>query len=153
MRIGVPAYRFDYYTNLRTIVNKLPDVAYVPVRDLYGFLRGAALRVNRVVGKPLIPTFNLNNQFEDFDLNKVDLLHFSNGISYGKIPWISSFETILPRFENLVTRQMSRTTRGARPSRWFWTISPNEAWKPCVAVPASKLLPGPGAPPTSKKTY
>jgi glycosyltransferase involved in cell wall biosynthesis len=104
MRIGVPAYRFDYYTNLRTIVNKLPDVAYVPVRDLYGFLRGAALRVNRVVGKPLIPTFNLNNQFEDFDLNKVDLLHFSNGISYGKIPWISSFETILPRFENLVTR-------------------------------------------------
>jgi len=61
-----------------------------------------------MVGKPLINTFNLNNQFEDFDLNRVDVLHFSNGISYGRTPWVSSFETILPRFSHLVTRRQGK---------------------------------------------
>ena len=74
------------------------------MRDLFSIRRRWALRFNRLVGKPLIPIFDLNNQFEDFDLNKVDLLHFSNGISYGKTPWCTSFETIVPRFSRLVTR-------------------------------------------------
>jgi hypothetical protein len=29
MKIGVLAYRFDYYTNLRNIIGKLPEVDYV----------------------------------------------------------------------------------------------------------------------------
>ena len=95
MKIGVPAYRFDYYTNKRNIIGILPEATYVPVRDLFSIRRRWALRFNRLVGKPLIPIFDLNNQFEDFDLNKVDLLHFSNGISYGKTPWFTSFETIV----------------------------------------------------------
>src|SRR5665811_1707598 len=104
MKIGVLAYRFKYYTNLRIIVGKISEATYIPVHDTYSIGRNLAFRLNQVFRKPLIPTFNLNNQFEDFDLNRVDLLHFSNGISYGKTPWISSFETILPRFTELVTR-------------------------------------------------
>jgi len=104
VKIGVPAYRFDYYTNKRNIIGILPEATYVPVRDLFSIRRRWALRFNRLVGKPLIPIFDLNNQFEDFDLNKVNLLHFSNGISYGKTPWFTSFETIVPRFSRLVTR-------------------------------------------------
>ena len=104
MKIGVLAYRFDYYTNKRTIVAKVPEAKYVPVHDLYSIERSLGFRLNQLLRTPLIPTFDLNNQFEDFDLNRVDLLHFSNGISYGKTPWISSFETILPRFTELVTR-------------------------------------------------
>ena len=108
MRVGVLAYRMDFYSNKRLIVGKLPEAEYVPVRDWYSFQRWLALKVNRVVGKPLINTFNLNNQFEDFDLNRVDVLHFSNGISYGRTPWVSSFETILPRFSHLVTRHQGK---------------------------------------------
>ena len=108
IRIGVLAYRMDFYTNQRLIVGKLPEAEYVPVNDWFSFQRRMALRVNRLVGKPLISTFNLNNQFEDFDLNRVDVLHFSNGISYGRTPWVSSFETILPRFSALVTRHQGQ---------------------------------------------
>lgn len=104
MKIGILAYRIKYYSYLRNILNKIPDAEYIPVNDLYSFLRKGALFVNRTLGKPLLPVFNLNNQFEDLDLNRVDLLHFFNGVSYGRTPWVSSFETILPRFSHLVTR-------------------------------------------------
>lgn len=103
-RVGVLDYRTAFYTYVRTIMNKLPEVEYVPVRDLYSLRRRVALKVNQLIGKPLIPTFDLNNQYEDLDLNKVDLLHLMNGVSYGKTPWVVSFETIVPRFSNLVTR-------------------------------------------------
>ena len=104
MKIGVLAYRFDYYTNLRNIVRKLPEAEYVPVKDIYSFLRRGALFVNNRLGKPLFQTFDLNNQYNDFELNKVDILHFSNGISYGRTPWVTTFETFVPRFADLMQR-------------------------------------------------
>lgn len=111
-RIGVLDYRTNFYTYLRTIMHKLPEVEYVPVRDLYSLRRKLALKLNNIIGKPLIPTFDLNNQFEDFDLNKVDLIHLMNGVSYGRTPWVVSFETIVPRFSTLVTRH-----QGAAPAK------------------------------------
>ncbi|MGI6258395.1 MAG: glycosyltransferase family 4 protein [Anaerolineaceae bacterium] len=104
MKIGVLKYRFNYYTNLRNILYKLPEAEYIPVKDWYSFVRRVALFSNNRLGKSLFPTFDLNNQFDDFELNKVDVLHFSNGISYGRTPWVSHFETILPRFSGLMNR-------------------------------------------------
>lgn len=104
MRIGVLAYRFDFYTNLRNILYKLPEAEYVPVRDWHSFLRRGANFLNTRIGRLLFPTFDLNNQFDDFEINNVDLLHFSNGVSYGSTPWVSHFETVLPRFSDLMTR-------------------------------------------------
>lgn len=104
MKIGVLAYRFEYYTYLRNILYKVPEAEYVPVNDLYSNFRRAALFINRRLGRELFPTFDLNNQFDDFELNKVDLLHFSNGVSFGRTPWVSHFETLLPRFSGLMQR-------------------------------------------------
>ncbi|MDY0126346.1 MAG: glycosyltransferase family 4 protein [Anaerolineaceae bacterium] len=104
MKIGVLGYRFDYYPYLRNILYKLPEAEYVPVKDLYSNLRRAALFANRRLSKDLFPAFDLNNQFDDFELNKVDILHFSNGVSFGRTPWISHFETLLPRFSGLMQR-------------------------------------------------
>ena len=104
MKIGVLGYRFDYYPYLRNILYKLPEAEYVPVNDLYSNLRRAALFANRRLSKDLFPAFDLNNQFDDFELNKVEILHFSNGISYGRTPWVSHFETLLPRFSGLMQR-------------------------------------------------
>lgn len=117
LRIGVLAYRMDYYTNLRVIINQLPEAEYVPVKDIFSYRRALTLKLNRVIGKPLFPTFDLNNQFEDFDLNKVDLYHFSNGISYGKTPWVSHFETILPRFSELLSQTKENHWQNLEPSR------------------------------------
>ncbi len=117
MKIGVLAYRMDFYTNLRIIVNQLPEADYIPVKDIFSYRRALALKLNRVIGKPLFPTFDLNNQFEDFDLNKVDLLHFSNGVSYGKTPWVSHFETILPRFSAVLNQAKETHWQKLEPDR------------------------------------
>ena len=108
MKICVLAYRFKFYTHLRYILDKLPEAEYVPVKDWYSFLRRGALFLNRRLGKPLFQTFDLNNQFDDFELNKVDILHFSNGISYGRTPWVTQFETVVPRFSRLMQRYHGR---------------------------------------------
>lgn len=114
MQIGILDYRMDYYTVKRIILNKVPGFDYIPVKDLYSMTRKWALRFNRLFEKTLFSTFNLNNQFEDFDLNKVDVLHFSNGISYGKTPWVSQFETILPRFDYLLQRDKPAVVKNKR---------------------------------------
>ena len=114
MKIGVLAYRFAYYPYLRSILYKLPEAEYVPVRDLYSFLRRGAVFINRRMGHSIFQTFDLNNQFDDFELNKVDILHFSNGVSYGRTPWVSQFETLLPRFDGVVQRYEGKTRRSLR---------------------------------------
>jgi len=50
LRIGVLAYRMNFYTNLRIIVNQLPEAVYVPVKDLFSYRRALALKLNRVIG-------------------------------------------------------------------------------------------------------
>jgi len=111
MKVGILDYRIHFYTVKRNIIDKVPGVTYVPVKDYYSWRRKWALRINKLLDKNLVPTFDLNNQFEDFDLNKVDLLHFSNAISYGKTPWVAHFETIIPRFEHLLQRKNPETTQ------------------------------------------
>jgi len=104
MIVGMLFYRWDYYSHTRTILHLVPDVTYRKVYDYYSLINHAAKRINLVAGKPVFDTFNLNNQFQDFGLNRVDLLHLFNGISFGKTPWISSFETLLPRLEGVLVK-------------------------------------------------
>ena len=108
MKIGILSYRLDYYPYLRNIINMLPEAEYVPVNDMYSFLRRLELAVNRHIRKPFFQVFDLNNQFDDFEFNKVDILHFINGISYGTTPWVSTFETVVPRFSDLMQRYHGR---------------------------------------------
>jgi glycosyltransferase involved in cell wall biosynthesis len=100
MRVGVVRYRFDFYPYTRNIVGFVPAAEYVPVDDLTAWLNRAARRLNGWLGRELVSTFDLNNRFQDFNLNKVDLVHLFNGVSYGRTPWVSTFETILPRFRS-----------------------------------------------------
>jgi glycosyltransferase involved in cell wall biosynthesis len=108
MKVGVLYYRWDYYTYTRTILHQVPGVTYRPVHDLYSTLNRVVQKVNRTAGRTVFPHFDLNNQFQDFGLNGVDLLHFFNGISYGKTPWVSNFETLLPRLSGLLAQYNQR---------------------------------------------
>ena len=116
MKVGVLYYRWDYYTYTRTILHQVPGVTYRPVHDLYSTLNRVVQKVNRTTGRTLFPHFDLNNQFQDFGLNGVDLLHFFNGISYGKTPWVSNFETLLPRLRGVLA-QYNQHTQILRPDR------------------------------------
>jgi glycosyltransferase involved in cell wall biosynthesis len=117
MIVGIVYYRFNYYPYRRNIVGILDEVDYKKVKDGYSLLNIAAQRLNRLAKREMIFTFDLNNQFQDFNLNKVDILHFFNGISYGKTPWVSTFETILPRFKEALALQRELNVNLARDTR------------------------------------
>jgi glycosyltransferase involved in cell wall biosynthesis len=102
MIVGIVGYRFDYYPYVRNIVDIIPGIEYKKAKDVFAWVNAGARILNRLTNRELISTFDLNNQFYDFNLNHIDLLHLFNGISYGSIPWVSTFETILPRFRRLV---------------------------------------------------
>jgi len=102
MIVGMLYYRWSFYSYTRTILDQVPDVEYRKVFDYFSILNHAAQKINRTAGKSIFDTFDLNNQFQDYGLNHVDLLHFFNGISYGKTPWVSNFETFLPRLRGLL---------------------------------------------------
>jgi glycosyltransferase involved in cell wall biosynthesis len=104
MIVGLLFYRWNYYTYTHTILHKVPGVEYRKVYDYYSLLNRIAQKLNRTAKRKVLSTFDLNNQFQDFRLNQVDLLHLFNGISYGKTPWVSNFETILPRLSGLLTK-------------------------------------------------
>jgi hypothetical protein len=60
--------------------------------DYYNVLNWASHRLG------LPPRRKLVNSFNDFGLHRVHAWHFFNAISYGKTPWITTFETIVPRW-------------------------------------------------------
>lgn len=102
MIVGIVGYRFEYYPYTRNIVGIVPEAEYKKTNDLFAQGNRMVHRLNRLATREIFSPFDLNNQFCDFNLNKVDLLHFFNGISYNRTPWVSTFETILPRFKNIV---------------------------------------------------
>ena len=74
--LNIPGYEFQKRQN----INKVPVYIY-----------------EKITGK--IHEYYWNSFF-DLNLNRVDLFHFFNTISYGSVPWITTFETALPRWGN-----------------------------------------------------
>jgi len=119
MIIGIVGSRFTHYSYTRNLVGAVPGVKYLPVTDLYGRIEHTIRRINHLCHQEIITPKNISNQFYDLNLNKVDLIHLYQGISYGRIPWISTFETVLPRFLHLLNRDYSyKNSLSALTSRW-----------------------------------
>ncbi|NHC34100.1 glycosyltransferase family 4 protein [Scytonema millei VB511283] len=96
-------YKFDAYPEKRNIINIVPDVEYKKVRDIFILKQRLASLFNRLANRQIFSLIDSYNQFYDFDLNRVSLLHFFNTISYGSTPWITTFETFLPRLSCLLS--------------------------------------------------
>lgn len=97
MKIGYLSYRKNYYPYRRTIIDIVPENQYIGVSDGFSVLNGLARKVNQLTGRKIINPFNLNNIYHDFGMNNIDVLHLFNGISFSSKPWVSTFETIVPR--------------------------------------------------------
>jgi glycosyltransferase involved in cell wall biosynthesis len=99
MKIG---YCADNYTQKRNIVGIVQGVNYVKVHDINAVASNIVRKCNKLCKGKIVDPWGMSNCFRDFDLNRVNLLHFFNTISFGKTPWITTFETILPRFRNML---------------------------------------------------
>lgn len=53
----------------------------------------------------------IENLFCDFGLNRCHLLHFFNAVSLGRTPWVTTFETSLPRWRVSTERFVERGLR------------------------------------------
>jgi len=86
------------YPQKRTIIGFVEGNHYKKVWDFYSVVQALSELQTKVTKISAGMGTDFNFQFNDFNINNVDLFHFFNMISYGKTPWISTYETILPRF-------------------------------------------------------
>ena len=119
-RIGILSARYNYYAYQRNVINRLDDVEYVRVRDAFSLTNSIRGRINTRIGKPLFSAFDWNNVFYDANLNKVDIFHLWNGVSLGKTPWVTTFETLVPRYASVLEMYQSITHwRKIKKKRWL----------------------------------
>ena len=90
MKVG--CNRKDYNAK-RNIVEIIPACDYITAVDIYK-LFVASLRICKK------NSFDMAYRFNDFGFNSVDIFHLFNAVSFGSRPWVSTFETILPRYES-----------------------------------------------------
>lgn len=93
LRIGHSAQQ---YPEQRNIIGKVPGAEYNLCRDYYS-LASRLLGLARISASPEWVA-DRPFRFRDFGLNRVDCLHFFNGVNYSKTPWVATFETFIPRF-------------------------------------------------------
>ncbi len=121
LRVGIPKHRWSYYSYQYNIIGRVPEVEYLPVEDKFGravpWLRRLNWWGHRLTHRQWALHFDLNNQFQERDPNVVDLVHLFNGVSYGKIPWVTTFETLVPRFRSVLTNLGTETPNFSLPQR------------------------------------
>jgi glycosyltransferase involved in cell wall biosynthesis len=77
---------------------------YIKLHDINEVVRYIFVLANKkLLPRPIFNTTDVAFSFTDFDLNRVDLMHFFNAISFGTTPWITTFETIVPRFKSTLS--------------------------------------------------
>jgi glycosyltransferase involved in cell wall biosynthesis len=96
MKVGFQ--RTNDYNVRRNIADLVEDIDYVRVYDAYEIFGKFCKLAAAVVQPADLDLQDLRGAYFDFSINRVDLLHFFNVVSFCKTPWISTFETTLPRY-------------------------------------------------------
>ncbi|MDK8464262.1 glycosyltransferase family 4 protein [Marinobacter sp. SS13-12] len=93
------------YPEVRNIIGCVEGASYHLCRDYYSLLRrfGPLLGVDPSSDR----LSDLQFQFRDFGLNRVDCLHLFNGVNYSRTPWITTYETLVPRFRFALKNHLS----------------------------------------------
>ncbi|MFT3885093.1 MAG: glycosyltransferase family 4 protein [Flavobacteriales bacterium] len=99
LRIG---YIVDSYNERRNIIGALPDAQYVNLglQNLSLIRSKIRNRLRNMLSSGVEqPIGDSNFVYNEGGRNKrVDVLHFFNTVSFGPTPWVTTFETIIPRF-------------------------------------------------------
>lgn len=100
MKIG---YRVADYPRKRNIINIVPDAYYIKLYAVSQYKYRLFKLINKILNRNVFRTADIPLSFNDFGINRVDLMHFFNAISFGATPWITTFETIVPRFQSTLS--------------------------------------------------
>lgn len=95
MKVG---YGPANYNSARNIAGSIAGVDYVEVNSSNRIVTNLRRATTSSSSRPPMPETDLRYSFDDCDRHEVDLLHFFNTISFGTTPWITTFETIVPRY-------------------------------------------------------
>lgn len=82
------------YPEQRNILVSHPNIKHVQEYDIFKTLAHINFKLRKKVSTNL-----LNSHFNPFSLHKKNTIrHFFNGISYNRSPWVTTFETFVPRY-------------------------------------------------------
>jgi glycosyltransferase involved in cell wall biosynthesis len=99
LRVG---YLSNSYAYQRNILDVVETAEYKKVLDFYKIFSALANKApSQIRARKSIRDWQF--KFNDLNLNNVDILHFFNTISFGKTPWISTFETLIPRMSDTLS--------------------------------------------------
>jgi len=81
-----------------SLIGAAPYCRHVPLGDWNRLLARAGRLLNRCTGRELLEVSELAHTFRERRLHPgVDVLHLCNQVSYGRLPWLTSFDVALPR--------------------------------------------------------
>ncbi|WP_273208571.1 glycosyltransferase family 4 protein [Marinobacter subterrani] len=122
------------YPEVRNIIGCVEGASYHLCRDYFSLLRRFGPMLG---GSPSSDRFfDHQFQFRDFGLNRVDCLHLFNGINYSNSPWVTTYETLIPRFRHVLKNHASDTeqVRSCRKTLRAVSLLASEPCKALIAL-------------------
>lgn len=119
MKIGIT--QFDYPI-IRNILDKVPDLDYIKLRKNNNFFHTLSTIYKVLFKKKL----NIEGQYFFYQKPKIDVLHLYNEINYSSQKWVTTFETLVPRFaetKNDHQNEKPKHTKNKKTERALKTIS------------------------------
>lgn len=94
IRVG---YQRHSYPELRNIIGRVSDAEYIRMPDWFSALeRASRIRgMYRLIGSAIKDS---QFRFRPFRNCGVDVIHLFNSVAWTRTPWISTFETVIPRY-------------------------------------------------------
>lgn len=92
MKIGVTS---TDYPIKRNIIGKISNAEYVVLRKNNNFFHSLSTLIKLLLRKKR----NFDGQYYFWQKPKIDVLHLYNSVNYSSQKWVSSFETLVPRFD------------------------------------------------------
>jgi glycosyltransferase involved in cell wall biosynthesis len=96
MKIGITKRDYPHQRNIVGIVD---EHSYHRVYDLNQLLAIAEFINRRYLKMPVRLSVNPRGRFNDLGMGSVDLMHLFNAVSFASTPWVSTFETVIPRYQ------------------------------------------------------
>ncbi len=90
--IGITALSYPEIRNFAAI--SFDQYTFKKIFDLYKFPSFILFKLKHKINR------KWQNSFQDFGLNRCDFFHFFNVISFGNKPYITTYETTLPRWND-----------------------------------------------------
>lgn len=96
-------YQKETYAHKRNIIGIVGGVSYRRVKS-YNDYECMLLRMINKLGITVFKErmWRMGVEFPSCYTNKVDILHFFNTVSFGKTPWIVTYETLVPRYQRVL---------------------------------------------------